>query len=147
MDMLPAGTGSGFIWDEEGHIVTNFHVLQGACKAQVYLHDGSVFEATLVGQYPNADLAVLKIEPGSTRLSTIAVASSSNLQVGQRCFAIGNPFGLGQSLTGGLVSGLDRDMRAITGSTIRGVVQTDAAVNPGAASSMQLSPMAEALCC
>eukprot|EP00854_Cymbomonas_tetramitiformis_P024049 gene24049-29185_t len=129
LEELPKGTGSGFIWNKEGHIVTNFHVIRGAQRAQVTLHDGTILDASLTGTYPDADLAVLKVDSRQL-LHTISVGSSCNLQVGQRCFAIGNPFGLDQTLSSGIVSGLGRDIKALTGRTIRGVVQTDAAINP-----------------
>eukprot|EP00238_Polyblepharides_amylifera_P005533 CAMPEP_0196583526 /NCGR_PEP_ID=MMETSP1081-20130531/43884_1 /TAXON_ID=36882 /ORGANISM="Pyramimonas amylifera, Strain CCMP720" /LENGTH=531 /DNA_ID=CAMNT_0041904447 /DNA_START=65 /DNA_END=1660 /DNA_ORIENTATION=- len=133
IEEIPRGSGSGFIWDTKGHIVTNFHVIQGARRAKIALNDGRSFNATLVGQYPDSDIAVLKITLSKEEepLQPISVGNSGALQVGQKCFAIGNPFGLDQTLTSGIISGLGRDMKAITGRTIRGVVQTDAAINPG----------------
>lgn len=125
------GTGSGLIWDNEGHIVTNFHVVQGAQNFRVTLYDNSVWEARLVGQDPDKDLAVLKIEAGSGSLEAIPVGESKELQVGQKVFAIGNPFGLDQTLTTGVISGLGREIQSVTRKTIFDVIQTDAAINPG----------------
>eukprot|EP00241_Pyramimonas_parkeae_P016504 CAMPEP_0114287684 /NCGR_PEP_ID=MMETSP0059-20121206/6409_1 /TAXON_ID=36894 /ORGANISM="Pyramimonas parkeae, Strain CCMP726" /LENGTH=512 /DNA_ID=CAMNT_0001408781 /DNA_START=246 /DNA_END=1785 /DNA_ORIENTATION=+ len=133
LDEIPRGTGSGFVWDLDGHIVTNYHVITGAQRAKIGLKDGRSYDATLVGAYPDSDIAVLKINvPASDGpIVPISVGSSANLQVGQKCFAIGNPFGLDQSLSSGIISGLGRDMKSISGRQIRGVVQTDAAINPG----------------
>lgn len=125
------GTGSGFIWDTDGHIVTNFHVVQGGQNYRVTLYDNSVWEARLVGQDPDKDLAVLKIEAGSGLLNAIPVGASKELQVGQKVFAIGNPFGLDQTLTTGVISGLGREIQSVTRKTIFDVIQTDAAINPG----------------
>ena len=128
---LPQGAGSGFIWDPDGHIITNFHVLQGASAARVTLADHSVWDAQLVGVAPDQDLAVLYIPAPKSSLQPIAVGTSTDLLVGQKVFAIGNPFGLDQTLTTGVISALGREITAVTGRTISGVVQTDAAVNPG----------------
>jgi S1-C subfamily serine protease len=128
---MPLGTGSGFIWDEQGHIVTNFHVLEDASRAQVMLPDQSIHSATFVGAAEDKDLAVLKINAPAGKLLPIPIGTSKDLQVGQKAFAIGNPFGLDQTLTTGVVSGLGREIRARNGRTIDGVIQTDAAVNPG----------------
>ncbi|MCY7315567.1 MAG: trypsin-like peptidase domain-containing protein [Rubrivivax sp.] len=128
---VPRGTGSGFVWDSSGHIVTNFHVIQGANGARVTLADQSSYEAQLVGAFPDRDLAVLRIEAPRDKLPPIALGSSKDLQVGQRVYAIGNPFGLDQSLTTGIVSALNREIESFNNRTIRGVVQTDAAINPG----------------
>ncbi len=127
----PRGTGTGFVWDERGHIVTNFHVIQGASGARVTLSDQSVHEATLVGAFADRDLAVLRIEAPGAKLPPLAVGSSRDLQVGQRVYAIGNPFGLDQTLTTGIVSALNREIESFNQRTIRGVIQTDAAINPG----------------
>lgn len=129
---IPSGTGSGFIWDENGHIVTNYHVLQNASSAQVTLSDHSSFPAELVGVAPDQDLAVLRI-PGAARdkLRAIPLGSSADLAVGQKVFAIGNPFGLDQTLTTGVVSALGRTIRSATNRPIEDVIQTDAAINPG----------------
>ena len=128
---VPRGTGTGFVWDGQGHIVTNFHVIQGGSGARVTMADQTSFPAKLVGAFPDRDLAVLKIDAPATKLLPIAVGSSRDLQVGQRVYAIGNPFGLDQTLTLGVVSALNREIESFNGRTIRGVVQTDAAINPG----------------
>jgi S1-C subfamily serine protease len=128
---VPAGTGSGFLWDREGHVVTNFHVIQGASEARVTLHDQSVWPAALVGAAPDQDLAVLRIQAPPGRLAPVLVGTSRDLQVGQKVFAIGNPFGLDFTLTTGIVSALGRSIRAVTGRKIEDVIQTDAAINPG----------------
>jgi len=133
MDVLqvPRGTGTGFFWDERGHIVTNFHVLEGASGARVTLADQSEWKASLVGVFPDRDLAVLRIDAPREKIRPIALGSSRDLQVGQRVYAIGNPFGLDQTLTTGIVSALNREIQSATQRTIRGVIQTDAAINPG----------------
>ncbi|MEJ6615091.1 MAG: trypsin-like peptidase domain-containing protein [Saprospiraceae bacterium] len=128
---IPAGNGSGFIWDREGHIVTNYHVIEKADKAQVTLSDQTTWDAELIGIEPNKDLAILKIKAPDTKLKPIPVASSHDLRVGQSVFAIGNPFGLDQTLTTGVISALGREIQSIGGRPIRGVIQTDAAINPG----------------
>lgn len=128
---VPQGTGSGFVWDRRGHIVTNAHVLQGASSARVLLADGRSFEASLVGASPEHDLAVLRIRVGVDRPRPIPVGEAGSLRVGQAVFAIGNPFGLDWTLTTGVVSALDRSLPSENGRPIRGLVQTDAAINPG----------------
>jgi len=128
---IPKGTGSGFIWDTEGRIVTNYHVIEGASRFEVALSDGSTHKAVIVGAAPDKDLAVLQITAPSSKIEPIIVGESMNLQVGQKVFAIGNPFGLDHTMTSGIVSALDREIKAITGRTIQGVIQTDAAINPG----------------
>lgn len=128
---VPRGTGSGFIWDSEGHVVTNFHVIQNSDGARVTLADQSSYEAKLVGAFPDRDLAVLRIEAPRDRLPPIVVGTSTDLIVGQAVYAIGNPFGLDQTLTTGIVSALDREIESVTRRAIRGVIQTDAAINPG----------------
>ncbi len=128
---IPEGTGSGFLWDEYGHVVTNFHVIESGNSAIVTLSDGKTsLPARLVGVEPDKDLAVLKID-ATTPLRPIPVGESSDLQVGQKVFAIGNPFGLDQTLTTGVISGLGREIESRTGRKIEGVIQTDAAINPG----------------
>ena len=128
---IPQGSGSGFIWDQEGHIITNFHVIQEASRAKVTLADHSVWDAQLVGVAPDHDLAVLYIKAPKHQLRPLAIGTSADLQVGQSVFAIGNPFGLDQTLTTGIISALGREIHATTGRTIAGVIQTDAAINPG----------------
>jgi len=128
---IPRGTGSGFIWDEEGHVVPNYHVIQGAQAAKVTLADHSTYEAKLTGAEASFDLAVLKIDAPKSKLQALQLGKSSDLQVGQKVFAIGNPFGLDQTLTSGIVSALGREIKSPNGQAITGVVQTDAAINPG----------------
>ncbi|HMO37929.1 MAG TPA: trypsin-like peptidase domain-containing protein [Saprospiraceae bacterium] len=128
---IPRGTGSGFIWDKNGHIITNYHVIRGADRATVTLADRSTWQATLVGKAPEKDLAVLKIEAPREQLIPIPVGTSDDLRVGQNVYAIGNPFGLDQTLTTGIVSALGREIESVAGVPIRDVIQTDAAINPG----------------
>jgi S1-C subfamily serine protease len=128
---VPRGTGSGFIWDEAGHVVTNFHVIQGASEASVKLADGRDYRAALVGASPAHDIAVLKIGVGFKRPPPVPVGSSGDLKVGQKVFAIGNPFGLDWTLTTGIVSALDRSLGGEGGTGIDHLIQTDAAINPG----------------
>ncbi len=128
---VPSGSGSGFVWDKEGHIVTNFHVIRQADRAYVTLSDQSVYEAKLVGVEPRKDLAVLKIDVPSKMLRPIAAGNSDNLKVGQSVYAIGNPFGLDQTLTTGVISALGREIESPWKIPIRDVIQTDAAINPG----------------
>ena len=128
---IPQGSGSGFIWDENGHIVTNFHVLEGAENITVTLSDQTSYKATFVGAEPNKDLAVLKIDAPQDILQPILVGSYGDLKVGQSVFAIGNPFGLDYSLTTGVISALGREIESKIGTTIKDVIQTDAAINPG----------------
>jgi S1-C subfamily serine protease len=129
---VPRGTGSGFIWDEAGHVVTNFHVIQGASSATVKLADGRDYQAALVGASPAHDIAVLKIGVGFKRPPAVPVGTSADLKVGQKVFAIGNPFGLDWTLTTGIVSALDRTLAGEAGRpAIEHLIQTDAAINPG----------------
>jgi S1-C subfamily serine protease len=128
---VPRGTGSGFIWDDAGHVVTNFHVIQGASEATVRLADGRDYKAGLVGVSPSHDIAVLRIGVGFKRPPPVPVGTSADLKVGQKVFAIGNPFGLDWTLTTGIVSALDRSLQGDAGTTIDHLIQTDAAINPG----------------
>ena len=128
---IPRGKGSGFVWDEQGRIITNFHVIQGANAATITLHDQSTWKAHLVGASPDHDLAVLQIDAPAEKLKPIAIGTSRDLVVGQRVYAIGNPFGLDQTLTIGIISALNREIESVTQRKIRGVIQTDAAINPG----------------
>jgi len=127
---VPSGTGSGFVWDDQGHIVTNVHVIADAAEATVKLADGRNYPATLVGASPAHDIAVLKISPVGKPLVPVAIGTIDDLRVGQKVFAIGNPFGLDWTLTTGIVSALDRSLDNERG-VIRHLVQTDAAINPG----------------
>ena len=131
-----AGAGSGFIWDSEGHIITNFHVIQGASSISVTLNDGQTADATVIGVEPRKDIAILRIKgkkPKSFPKQGFKdlIANSSSLIVGQKSIAIGNPFGLDQTLTTGVISALGRSMPGFGGVTIRDVIQTDASINPG----------------
>lgn len=128
---VPQGTGTGFIWDQEGHIVTNYHVIGGASGAQVALADHSTWQAELIGAAPEKDLAVLKIAAPPEQLQPLPLGASHDLSVGQKTFAIGNPFGLDQTLTTGVISALGREIEAANDRTIKDVIQTDAAINPG----------------
>lgn len=127
----PRGTGSGFVWDKLGHVITNHHVIEGASQAVIRLADGRAYDAFLVGAAPEYDLAVLQIGIGADRPPPIAIGTSGDLVVGQSVLAIGNPFGLDWTLTSGIVSALDREIPNNSGSTISGLIQTDAAINPG----------------
>lgn len=129
---VPAGSGSGFIWDRAGHVVTNFHVIDGAQQLMVTLHDHRTFEAEVVGSDPRKDIAVLQLRKSPKDLSPIPTRERTiPLEVGQKTLAIGNPFGLDQTLTTGIVSALGREVQGAGGVTIRDMVQTDAAINPG----------------
>jgi len=128
---VPRGAGSGFIWDDAGHVVTNFHVIQGASEATIRLADGRDYEAALVGVSPAHDIAVLRIGVDFKRPPPVPVGTSADLKVGQKVFAIGNPFGLDWTLTTGIVSALDRSLPSDSGQTIEHLIQTDAAINPG----------------
>lgn len=128
---VPRGTGSGFIWDEAGHLVTNYHVVEGASEAWVKLSDGRDYRAALVGASPQHDIAVLRIGVGFKRPPPVPIGTSSDLKVGQKVFAIGNPFGLDWTLTSGIVSALDRSLGGDNRTVIEHLIQTDAAINPG----------------
>lgn len=128
---IPQGSGSGFVWDRNGHIITNYHVIQSASKAQVTLADRSTWEAELVGSAPEKDLAVLKIKAPTNKMTPIPVGTSEDLRVGQSVYAIGNPFGLDQTLTTGIVSALGREIQTESGFPVRDAIQSDAAINPG----------------
>ena len=128
---IPLGTGSGFLWDTDGHVVTNYHVVEDSDHVQVKLTDGTQWDAEILGRAPEYDIAVLKIDAPASRLKALSIGRSDNLEVGQKVYAIGNPFGLDQTLTTGIVSGLGREIESRSGTLIRGVVQTDAAINPG----------------
>tara|TARA_R110002072_G_scaffold36070_3_gene106289 strand:- start:277 stop:1239 length:963 start_codon:yes stop_codon:yes gene_type:complete len=126
----PQGSGTGFVWDAEGHVVTNFHVIEGASQVEVSLSDGAAFPAEVVGVHPDKDLAVLRIK-ADRPLKPIDLGSSHDLKVGHNVYAIGNPFGLDQTMTAGIVSALGREIEASNGRIIEDVIQTDAAINPG----------------
>jgi len=128
---VPRGTGSGFVWDHLGHVVTNDHVIAGASGAVVRLADGRAYNAVLVGTSPAHDLAVLRIGVGTGRPEPLPIGTSHDLRVGQKVFAIGNPFGLDWTLTTGIISALNRELPTETGAVIERLIQTDAAINPG----------------
>jgi len=128
---VPQGSGTGFIWDTQGHIVTNFHVVYRADAIQIVLDDQSSYDAKIVGVDPDHDLAVLKVQAPKHKLIPVVIGNSQNLQVGQQVLAIGNPFGLDHTLTTGVVSALGRSIKSVTDRTIEGVIQIDAAINPG----------------
>lgn len=129
---IPRGAGSGFVWDEQGHIVTNYHVIAEASQARIRLSDGRDYPAVLIGASPENDLAVLKIDVPFKQPRPILIGESHNLKVGQKVFAIGNPFGLDWTLTTGIVSALDRSIGENNGGKgIDHLIQTDAAINPG----------------
>ncbi|MBW1635170.1 MAG: trypsin-like peptidase domain-containing protein [Deltaproteobacteria bacterium] len=128
---IPQGTGTGFVWDNQGRIVTNYHVISDANRIQVTMADGATRRALLIGAAPDKDLAVLTISAPAKMLRPIAIGKSGDLLVGQKVFAIGNPFGLDQTITSGIISALGREIKAVTGRTIQGMIQTDAAINPG----------------
>ncbi len=128
---IPRGSGSGFMWDKHGLIVTNFHVISGADRLIITLQDQSEWEATVVGLAPEKDLAVLKIDAPAEQLHPIPLGDSSLLEVGRKVLAIGNPFGLDTTLTTGVVSALGREIDSASNRKIRNVIQTDAAINPG----------------
>ena len=131
VESIPQGTGSGFVWDENGHIVTNFHVIRNAGAAKVSMADQSVYDARLVGTFADKDIAVLHVDAPKSKLHPILVGSSHDLQVGQSAFAIGNPYGLDHTITRGIVSALGRQIKSVRGNLIKNVIQTDAAINPG----------------
>ena len=129
---IPRGAGSGFVWDaQSGLVVTNYHVVSGADRLTITLADEQVFQAEVVGLAPERDLAVLRIIDPPGNLTELPVGDSSELSVGRKVMAIGNPFGLDTTLTVGVVSALDREIQSPSNRTIRGVIQTDAAINPG----------------
>jgi len=125
------GTGSGFVWDGAGHIVTNHHVIEGAREVGVVIDDGRVIPARVIGTAPWADLAVLRLTAAPSDLRPIPIGRSAELVVGQTVYAIGNPFGLSRTLTHGIISALGRRLPTETGREIADVIQTDAAINPG----------------
>ena len=128
---IPSGTGSGFVWDEDGTIVTNYHVVNGAAEARIRLNDGRDYPAMLIGASPSHDLALLRIKVPSNPPPPLPIGSSRDLRVGQKVYAIGNPFGLDWTLTTGIVSALDRALDNDEGHTIEHLIQTDAPINPG----------------
>lgn len=129
---VPQGQGSGFVWDDKGHIVTNFHVIQGGDSFIVSFHeDTKQYKAKLVGAEPKKDIAVLKLEELPKKLTPVKMGDSGKLLVGQKTMALGNPFGLDHTITSGIVSALDRKILGIGDVTINGMIQTDSSINPG----------------
>lgn len=128
---IPKGTGSGFVWNEDGNIVTNYHVVEGADGARVTLADHTTYDAAHIWASPEMDMAVIQIPAPRSKLHPILIGSSKDLKVGQIAYAIGNPFGLDQTLTNGIVSALGREIDSTNGHTIHGAIQTSAAINPG----------------
>ncbi len=128
---VPQGTGSGFLWDNKGHVVTNFHVVYEADEIEVRLQDGKSYDADVVGADPDHDLVVLQINSTNLNIPPVMVGSSNDLRVGQKVLAIGNPFGLDSTLTTGVISALGRTIQSMTKRYIHDVIQTDAAINPG----------------
>jgi S1-C subfamily serine protease len=131
VQQVPSGVGSGFVWDDDGHIVTNFHVVEEATSARVTLADHSVYEAQRVLAYPDKDIAVLWLQVPKGKLRPIQIGSSHDLKVGQLAFALGDPFGLDQTMTMGIISALGREIKAANGRVIENVIQTSAPINPG----------------
>jgi S1-C subfamily serine protease len=130
-DETSIGSGSGFVIDKQGHVLTNFHVVQGANSVRVTLYDGSAHEAEAIGVDASNDVAVLQIRVPAEKLVPLALGDSSKVMVGQKILALGNPFGLERTLTTGIISSLERSIKAKNGRVIRGIIQTDAAINPG----------------
>lgn len=128
---VPQGSGTGFVWNRQGHIVTNYHVIYGADSITVTLADRTETKAKVIGVDPDHDIAVLQIQAPESALQPVTIGNSQALRVGQKVLAIGNPFGLDHSLTTGVVSALGRTIKSMSNRTIEGVIQTDAAINPG----------------
>ena len=128
---VPQGSGTGFVWSRQGHIVTNYHVIYGADSITVTLADRTEYKAKVIGADPDHDIAVLQIQTSETTLQPVTIGNSQSLRVGQKVLAIGNPFGLDHTLTTGVVSALGRTIKSMSNRTIEGVIQTDAAINPG----------------
>jgi len=126
-----SGTGSGFVIDRQGHILTNYHVVEGAQSLQVKLYDGSTHDARVIGEDASNDVAVVQIRVPPDKLAPLKLGDSARLLVGQKILALGNPFGLERTLTTGIISSLDRSLRAKNGRMIKAIIQTDAAINPG----------------
>lgn len=140
---VPQGSGTGFVWSEEGYIVTNFHVVQQADRVMVTLQNGTTYDARAVGVDPDKDLAVLKIDAPDELLVPIRPGDSSLLEVGRKVIAIGNPFGLDTTMTTGIVSALGREINSVSQRKIHDVIQTDAAINPGNSGGPLLNSMGE----
>jgi len=140
---IPRGSGTGFVWNTSGLVVTNFHVIAGAHRLTVTLQDTTEYDAEVIGIAPEKDLAVLRMIDPPEDLSTLPLGDSSELTVGRKVLAIGNPFGLDTTLTTGVVSALGREIKAPSNRLIRGVIQTDAAINPGNSGGPLLNSMGQ----
>lgn len=140
---VPQGSGTGFVWSEDGYIVTNFHVVQQADRVMVTLQNGSTYDARPVGLDPDKDLAVVKIDAPDEVLVPIKPGDSSLLEVGRKVIAIGNPFGLDTTMTVGVVSALGREIDSVSRRKIHDVIQTDAAINPGNSGGPLLNSLGE----
>jgi S1-C subfamily serine protease len=143
VEEIPRGSGTGFIWNSSGLVVTNFHVIAGAQRLSVSLQDRSEYSAEVIGIAPEKDLAVLRLLEPPEDLVTLPLGDSSELAVGRKVLAIGNPFGLDTTLTTGVVSALGREIRAPSNRRIRNVIQTDAAINPGNSGGPLLNSLGE----
>lgn len=139
------GSGSGSVLDSQGHILTNFHVVEGARQVFVTMYDGKSYEAELVGQDPSTDMAMLRIEAPAEALHPVAFGDSSRLRVGQRVYAIGNPFGLDRTLSTGIISSLNRELPTRNSRIIKSVIQIDASINPGNSGGPLLNTRAEVI--
>lgn len=128
---IPRGTGTGFVWDSHGHIITNYHVIKNASEIHVRLDDQRTYKALFVGASPTHDIAVLRIPVSMKTYPPLLIGSSHDLKVGQSMYAIGNPFGLDHTLTTGVISTLSRSIDTEDGMSIKDLIQTDAAINPG----------------
>ena len=131
VENVPLGTGTGFVWDRDGHVVTNFHVVQGSTSIRVVMHDQTSYMADYVGGSARHDLAVLRIDTPADSLRRVRLGDSDRVRVGQSVYAIGNPFGLSATLTTGIISALNRRIEGLTGDIIEDVIQIDAAINRG----------------
>ncbi len=140
-----SGSGSGFVIDRQGHILTNYHVVEGADSVQVTLADGSTRDARVTGADASNDVAVITVDGATDGLTPLALGDSTGLVVGQKVLAIGNPFGLERTLTTGIISSLDRSIKAKNGRSIKGIIQTDAAINPGNSGGPLLNPRGEVI--
>ena len=140
---VPRGSGSGFVWDDRGHVVTNFHVIEDGDKFMVSLPNQKQVEAKLIGREPSKDIAVLRLEENVADLTPVTIGTSRDLQVGQKVIAIGNPFGFDHTVTQGIISALGRSMLGAGGVTIRDMIQTDASINPGNSGGPLLSSAGE----
>jgi S1-C subfamily serine protease len=140
---IPQGTGTGFVWNDNGLIVTNYHVIKGADRVTITLQDQTTWDAQLIGGSPDKDLALLRIEAPKEKLHPLPLGDSGQLEVGRKVIAIGNPFGLDTTLTVGVVSALGREINSLTSRTIKDVIQTDAAINPGNSGGPLLNSMGQ----